>query len=90
MKKTYLEICLNFFSNFKIPNDAEKLKKIGNFCLKTKTKDLNCETMLRLLKEKFKNCEKKPKTDTDCQTFKVQFCSAFTNFPCCADVSILC
>ena len=64
------------------------MKEIGNYCLKTKQKEANCENMLKLLKDKFKTCEKKPKTDTDCQTFKFQFCSAYTNFPCCPDVKM--
>lgn len=69
-----------------IPNSADKLKEIGDFCVKTKTKEPRCDTMLKLLKDKFKVCEKKPKTDNECQTFKIQFCTAYTNFPCCPDV----
>ncbi|CAF0775527.1 unnamed protein product [Brachionus calyciflorus] len=81
----------NFISPFdgpvtSIPKSAEKLKQIGNYCLKIKHRDQNCDIMLALLKEKFKICEKKPKTDSDCQIFKIQFCSAFENFPCCPDV----
>ena len=71
---------------FKIPNDAEKLKKIGSFCLTTKQKDSNCDQMLNKLKSKFKSCEHSPKTDQDCQSFKMNFCSAFSKFPCCVDV----
>lgn len=68
-----------------IPNDAEKLKKIGNYCLRTKQRDQNCDKMLTLLKEKFKYCEKMPKSNTECQTFKINFCTAYPGFPCCAD-----
>ena len=70
----------------KIPEDATKLKDIGQYCLKIKTKDVNCDKMLSMLKEKFKSCEKMPKTDNECQTFKVNFCTAFKTFPCCPDV----
>ncbi len=70
-----------------IPKSSEKLKQIGNFCLKQKTKHANCEKMLVLLRTKFKTCEKAPKTNADCQSFKMDFCSAFTNFPCCVDVT---
>lgn len=45
--------------------------------------------MLALLKEKFKKCEQQPKTDRDCQSFKIEFCTAFKNFPCCPDVNKL-
>lgn len=62
------------------------MKKIGQYCLKIKTKDSNCDRALMMLKDKFKKCEKSPKSDADCQTFKMNLCGAFSNFPCCADV----
>lgn len=45
--------------------------------------------MLNMLKEKFKECQKMPKTHNECQKFKVNFCAAYTNFPCCPDVTKL-
>ncbi len=39
-----------------------------------------------MLRDKFKKCEKTPKTDYDCQIFKMNLCGAFPNFPCCVDV----
>ncbi len=39
-----------------------------------------------MLKEQFIKCEKKPSSDTECQQFKVKFCTAYPNFNCCTEV----
>lgn len=77
------------YSLIKIPNNADRLKEIGEFCLKTKTKNTKCDTMLKMLKDRFKTCEKKPKSDNECQSFKINFCTAYNNFPCCPDVCFI-
>ncbi|RNA06714.1 hypothetical protein BpHYR1_009217 [Brachionus plicatilis] len=67
-----------------VPKDAKKLKEIGEYCLTNK--NINCDKMLALLKDKFTKCERRSKYDSDCQSFKIEFCTAFKNFPCCPDV----
>lgn len=69
-----------------IPTESDGLKHIAKFCLQSREKNVKCDKMLVLLKDKFKTCEKKPKTDTECQSFKMNFCGAFKNFPCCSEV----
>ncbi len=54
--------------------------------MKSKGQDPNCDTALQMLKTKFKGCEKALKTDTECSDFKMNFCTAFSKFPCCPDV----
>ena len=44
--------------------------------------------MLVLLRNKFKDCQSRPKSDGECQEFKTKLCSAFPMFPCCADVRL--
>lgn len=69
-----------------IPSEPEKLKEIGQYCLKANGKDPNCDKALQMLKTKFKSCDKAPKSEEECQHFKMSFCTAFSNFPCCPDV----
>lgn len=69
-----------------LPNDAKKLKEIGDYCLKSKGKDQNCDTALNMLKTRFKSCDKASKSDRECTDFKINFCSAFSKFPCCPDI----
>ena len=39
-----------------------------------------------MLRENFKRCEKSPKTDHECQSFKMNLCGAFPKFACCSDI----
>ncbi len=48
--------------------------------------DENCFKMLNMIREKFKVCQNFPTTHTECQSFKISFCTAYSNFPCCVDV----
>ena len=53
-------------------------------------REVNCQKMLDLIKEKFQVCQKISKeNDTDCKKFNQQFCTAFKSFPCCTDVFLL-
>lgn len=69
-----------------IPTDSAKLKEIGNYCLKINGKDKNCDRALKMLKTKFKGCDKASNSDKECAKFKITFCTAFSKFPCCPDV----
>ena len=77
----------DFLFSFKVPKNAESLKNIGDYCVKTRTKEANCAKMLDLLKQKFQGCQQISKdNDNECINFKNMFCTAFKDFPCCADV----
>jgi hypothetical protein len=65
---------------------AEKMKQMRDFCIVQTTKNERCSNMLSMLINKFKTCETASISDSDCQSFKKEFCNAYTSFPCCADV----
>lgn len=70
----------------KLPTDSAELKKIGQYCLKQKGADKNCDKALQMLKTRFKQCDRASKSDRQCHDFKIGFCQAFTKFPCCPDI----
>jgi len=69
-----------------LPTDSAVLKQIGDYCVRSTIKEKNCDLTLTLIKGKFKECEKKPASDKECQTFKLDFCKAYPKFQCCAEV----
>ena len=78
------------FKFFKFHTDSipsAKLKEIGRYCLKMNGKDKNCNETLAMLKTRFKKCNTASKYDIECNKFKLNFCTAFSKFPCCVDVS---
>lgn len=73
-----------------VPDDKDLLKEIGNYCLSISNatnRDKNCDKLLQLMKNTYKNCEDKPLSDKNCQKFKINLCSAFNKFPGCNKIS---
>lgn len=76
-------VTISMLSSFEqIPTSADGLKSRGDYCLVRQGEE-KCRLLLNAIKLRYVECSKAPRTDAECQNFKVSLCKAFPKFsPC--------